>query len=357
MEMKKYHIIGVMSGTSLDGVDLVDSFFYLIDGVWSFKVVSFETVPYSAFWVKKLKGAVNLSKNELELLNIEYTNLLGTIIAEFIEKNKIIGITAVASHGHTVLHRPDLKYTLQIGNLPVIANLVKQNVVCDFRVQDVKFGGQGAPLVPIGDRYLFKEYDYCINLGGFSNISYEENGERIAYDICPVNTVLNHYANNLGFEYDDGGRLACSGDICKELYNELNAIPYYNLDSPKSLGIEFVEDVIFPMIDKYNLIDVDVLRTFSEHIAYQLSKNLKGDKALTLITGGGAKNSYLLCALSCKKIQVQIEVPTDDILESKEAIIFGLLGVLRLRNEVNVLASVTGAVHDHCSGEIYLYKA
>ncbi len=102
---------------------------------------------------------------------------------------------------------------LQIGNLPEIAKYVNQTIVCDFRVQDVEFGGQGAPLVPIGDQILFSDYDYCLNLGGFSNVSFEENGQRIAFDISPVNTVLNFYANQLGLDYDDKGQLSRTGKI------------------------------------------------------------------------------------------------------------------------------------------------
>lgn len=354
--MKKYHIIGVMSGTSLDGVDLAEVYFYLIDGKWSFRILNAETVPYSDFWVKKLKNAINLDKNSLDLLNIEYTKLLSSLIVNFIAKHKIKKIDAVCSHGHTVIHRPDLKYTLQIGNLPEIASLIKQNVVCDFRTQDVKFGGQGAPLVPIGDRLLFPEFEYCINLGGFSNLSFELNGERIAYDICPVNTVLNHYANKLGFEYDDEGSLACTGKLNKDLLDELDAIDYYRESYPKSLGFEFVKDVIFPMIDKYQLPEVDVLCTFGFHVVRQICANLKNDNAKVLITGGGANNKFIIFNILGNMMRLRMEVPTKDILDFKEALIFGFLGVLKLRNEVNVLASVTGAVHDHSSGEIYLYK-
>jgi len=183
-----------MSGTSLDGVDLAEVFFSEENEKISFEIGKTQTVPYSQKWVEKLKNGINYSKKELIVLDSEYTALLGSIIKFFVSENNIQNIYAIASHGHTILHQPQNNYTLQIGNLPEIAGIVGQRVVCDFRVQDVQLGGQGAPLVPIGDRLLFSEFDYCLNLGGFSNISFEEKGQRLAYDISPVNTVLNFYA-------------------------------------------------------------------------------------------------------------------------------------------------------------------
>lgn len=189
MLKKIYKVIGVMSGTSLDGVDLAHIIFNIKNDKWDFQVLECETISYSSEWVNKLKIAVGFSKVELSELNQDYTLLLGQIIANFIEKHKIEDLDAICSHGHTILHQPQNGFTLQIGNLPEIAEYTNHKVVCDFRVQDVEFGGQGAPLVPIGDKILFSDYDYCLNLGGFSNISFEQNGDRIAFDISPVNTV------------------------------------------------------------------------------------------------------------------------------------------------------------------------
>src|SRR5690606_27232372 len=187
--------------------------------------------------------------------------------------------------GHTILHQPQNGFTLQIGNLPEISQIAEQKVVCDFRVQDVQLGGQGAPLVPIGDRLLFSQYDYCLNLGGFSNISFEEKSERLAYDISPVNTVLNFYANKLGFDYDDKGQISRQGKLNKELFDKLNTLHFYQKNYPKSLGFEFVKDVIFPITENYAT--EEVLRTFSEHIAFQISQNVSHKKSKLLITGGG----------------------------------------------------------------------
>ena len=356
MEKKHYNVIGVMSGTSLDGVDLAHIKFCLEDKKWNFEILESETIGYSQNWIDQLKSAVDFSETKLEKLNQDYTKLLSSIIATFIEKHKIENLDAVCSHGHTILHQPQNGFTLQIGNLPEIASLIHQTVVCDFRVQDVKLGGQGAPLVPIGDRILFSEYDYCINLGGFSNVSFEQNGKRIAFDISPVNTVLNFYANQLGLNYDDKGNISRTGKINTDLLNELNALEFYQLTFPKSLGFEFVKETVLPLIEKYKISIEDKLGTFTEHVALQTALALdrfETHNGQMLVTGGGAYNDFLIERIQSHLPKIKIIIPSPKILEYKEALIFALLGVLRLRNEVNVLSSVTGAKKDHRSGNIY----
>lgn len=353
MKNENYNIIGVMSGTSLDGVDLAHIHFGLSNGKWSFEILECETIPYSEKWVNRLKVAVGFSEEELKTLNQEYTVLLASIIRNFIEKYNLQDLDAVCSHGHTILHQPHNGFTLQIGNLPEIAELVSQKVVCDFRVQDVKLGGQGAPLVPIGDRILFSDYDYCLNLGGFSNVSFEESNNRIAFDISPVNTVLNFYANQLGKDYDPEGSISRSGKSNKELLSELNALPFYHEKYPKSLGFEFVKETILPLIEKYSISIEDKMNTFSEHVAQQIALALTNKKGKLLVTGGGAYNDFLMERIRFHLPEMNVVVPDRKILEFKEALIFALLGVLKLRNEINVLASVTGAKHDHSSGMVY----
>jgi anhydro-N-acetylmuramic acid kinase len=353
MIKEKYNIIGVMSGTSLDGIDLAHLNFEITNGKWNFQILESETIGYSHEWVDRLKIAVGFSEPELQQLNEEYTLFLGNIISNFISKYKLKSIDAVCSHGHTILHQPKNGITLQIGNLPEIATICNQKMVCDFRVQDVEFGGQGAPLVPIGDRLLFSEADYCLNLGGFSNISFEENGKRIAFDISPVNTVLNFYANKLGLEYDDKGTISRSGKINSELLNELNDLEFYNLSYPKSLGFEFVKEVVLPIIESYKISIEDKLATFTEHIAFQIGLALSNKKSNLLITGGGAYNDFLIGRIQHYLKETKLLIPEKKIIEFKEALIFGMLGVLKLRNEINTLCSVTGASKDHSSGKIY----
>jgi anhydro-N-acetylmuramic acid kinase len=359
MKKEYYNVIGVMSGTSLDGVDLAHIQFKIENNKWTFEILDCETIPYDFDWITILKTAVDFTQDQLESLNKNYTQLLASIISKFIKKYSIKNIDAVCSHGHTILHQPQNRFTLQIGNLPEIASLIQQRVVCDFRVQDVQLGGQGAPLVPIGDRILFIEYDYCMNLGGFSNISFEENNSRIAFDISAVNTVLNFYANKLGLDYDDKGQISRTGNCNIDLLQELNVLDFYQKKHPKSLGFEFVKEIILPLIEKYSIPIEDKLHTFTEHIAIQIAFSLNGfetqknKKQTMFITGGGAYNDFLIDRIQFYLPAMEIIIPSPKILEFKEALIFGLLGVLKLRGEVNALKSVTGALYDHSSGVIY----
>lgn len=353
MIKSRYKIIGVMSGTSLDGIDLIYASFKLNNN-WEFDIHVSETVSYNDEWKEKLKNLVVYSSEELHQIDIDYTRHLASVITDFINRHSIDEINAICSHGHTALHQPEKKLTYQIGNMSQIASLLNHRVVCNFRVQDVELGGQGAPLVPIGDKLLFLEYDYCINLGGFANISSEINKTRIAYDICPVNIVLNHYVKPLGLDFDNGGKLAAQGEINLELLDRLNTLDFYREDPPKSLGLEWVKMNVLPRIDSFNLKINTVLRTFIEHIAIQIGKAIKSNPDGTvLITGGGAYNQFLI-----ERIRVhsknEIIIPSKEIIEFKEALIFGFLGVLKLRNENNCLMSVTGASEDHSSGIIFL---
>ena len=354
MKEVHYNVIGIMSGTSLDGVDLAHIKFKIQEGNWSFELFECETVAYDLDWINRLKLAVNFEKTELEILDKEYTRLLSKIILEFIEKYQIEKIDAVCSHGHTILHQPKKGFTLQIGNLPEIAALIQQKVVCNFRVQDVDLGGQGAPLVPIGDQILFSEYDYCLNLGGFSNVSFVANKQRIAFDISPVNTVLNYYANKLGFDYDDKGEMSRTGNCNFVVLDALNKLHFYKEKHPKSLGFEFVKEIILPTIEPFHLTATDALCTFTEHVAFQMALALPNKKGRMLITGGGAYNDFLIERINFYLPEIEIIIPNKKILEFKEALIFALLGVLKLRAEINVLSSVTGAKKDHSAGIIYV---
>lgn len=345
-----YNIVGVMSGTSLDGIDLAHITFKF-DNTWTFKIINAETVPYTKDWKEKLSNLVNFNLETLQSIDDYYTVYLSEIINDFLLKYQLQDIDAICSHGHTALHQPEHNLTYQIGNLPVLSKLVGQTVVCDFRTQDVKLNGQGAPLVPIGDRLLFSEYDYCINLGGFANISSEVNNKRIAYDICPVNIVMNRYANALGYEYDKGGEIARSGTINKNLLNHLNDLEFYSEKAPKSLGLEWIESQVLPILQASNLSEEHILRTFIEHVALQIAKAFTSNSKV-LFTGGGTFNNFLLERIKAQ-IEFELIIPSEEIIEFKEALIFGLLGVLKLRGEVNCLSSVTGADGDHSSGVLF----
>jgi len=345
-----FYAIGLMSGTSLDGLDIVYVKFQKSDYA-NFEILLAETISYSDIWKERLQSAINLDKNGTSVLHNEYGVFLGIKTKEFISKNNIQKLDFIASHGHTVFHQPEKGITLQVGDGEEILKATNCTVVADFRTQDVQLGGQGAPLVPIGDRLLFSGYQACVNLGGFANISYERNDLRIAFDICPVNIVMNYYSNKMGLEYDDKGIIASKGTIHQGLLKELNSLPFYSKKPPKSLGLEWVQQYVFPLVDKYKLDSHNILRTFLEHVAQQISQIIQPFDTI-LFTGGGVYNDFLI-----KRIEDigknNIIIPADHIINYKEALIFALLGLLKLQGQVNCLSSVTGAQKNHSSGKIF----
>ena len=352
--MKNYYVIGLMSGTSIDGVDLVyANFFY--DKHWSFKILKSKTYEYDMGWQNILKNLSDKDLDSIKLIDKNYTKLLSDYILKFIEEFSIKQIDFISSHGHTALHDPSNSITYQIGNLKELSDYIGLKVICDFRVQDIKLGGQGAPLVPVGEKYIFPEYDTLINIGGFANITIKSNNNLIAYDICPVNIVFNHLSNLINLKYDDKGKISSSGKINLELFNHLQSIDYYKQVSPKSLGVEWVKEVIIPIINNFLEIPVeDLLNTFSKHFAFQIANNIKSSNK-TLITGGGAYNDYLIQNI-IDLTESEIIIPSSEIIEYKEALIFGFLGVLKDLNINNCYSSVTGAIKDHCSGNIFIPK-
>ncbi|WP_416448435.1 anhydro-N-acetylmuramic acid kinase [Leeuwenhoekiella sp. A2] len=357
MQASDYYVIGIMSGTSVDGIDFAYAKFYK-ESSWHFELLITETVAYSQQWQQDLRDAINYNEADLKAFDDQYTKLLADVTHDFITRNKIVNSDAICSHGHTILHQPQNGRTYQIGNQQLLAQQTGYRVICDFRVQDVEKGGQGAPLVPIGDRFLFSEYDFCLNIGGFANISFEDNDERIAFDICPTNIVLNYYAQKTGLEYDKDGAIAAAHKADEVLLQKLNALPFYTAPFPKSLGLEWVKENIFPLIESSGLSSEIVIATFTEHMAQQIaaifSLKAKSKEELKIIaTGGGAFNKHLIRRIEILS-QQKITIPQKQIVEFKEALIFGFMGVLRLRNMNNVLRSVTGAIEDHCSGKIFL---
>jgi len=347
--------IGVMSGTSLDGIDLAWCRFEKgDDGKWSYRIEKATNVPYSDAFKTRLASAPYLSALEYVKLN----NDVAEVFAEAI--NRWLGDGPkpdfIASHGHTVFHQPGIGLTTQIGNGAVLAARTNILTICDFRTKDVALGGQGAPLVPIGDELLFGEYDACLNLGGFSNISYRSGSKRIAYDISPCNMALNVLANRAGLPYDKDGQLAKEGAIIPDLLQKLNLLDYYQQKPPKSLGKEWYDEVFSPVLDSF-LSDYsisDLSRTVVEHIALQIIANVPETARTILVTGGGAHHTFLIQQIQHQRDTLKVIVPDDLIVNYKEALIFAFLGLLRLEGENNCLRSVTGAQEDCCGGCVYL---
>jgi len=340
-----YKVIGVMSGTSLDGIDLAYVEFKK-DAKWHFDILKCTTLPYTEKWKHILSKIHHQSIEYIREIEKEYSKLLAKHINDFI-KTHALKPELICSHGHTIWHQPQKGITLQIGDGATIKRLTHIPTVHDFRRKDVELGGQGAPLVPIGDHLLFKEYNYCLNLGGFSNISFSKENKRLAFDICPVNMALNYFTNQIGLAFDKGGHMARQGQINSAMLDQLNKLSYYKKSAPKSLGKEWFEASFLNVLKNYNDSIENHLRTLCEHIAIQISHNLK--EGYCLVSGGGVHNTFLMhCIQSHTKCQIVI--PKAQLIDYKEALIFGLLGVLKLRNEVNCLASVTGASRNSVGG-------
>lgn len=344
------NILGIMSGTSLDGLDLTICSFWESGKKWIYRIHAAETLPYSGEWIKKLNSAPHLSGIDLLILHQEYGQFIADNARKFIQTSGL-DVDLISSHGHTVFHQPEAGFTMQAGDPQVIAISSGITTAGDFRKMDILLGGQGAPLVPVGDQYLFGEYDFCLNLGGFANISYQPDEKRFARDVCPVNIILNHLAAELGLPYDRGGFAGRSGNVSEALLGRLNNIDYYHTAGPGSLGREWMEYEFMPVIRDFNLPVTDTLRTLYEHISFQIARQIRRG-AKVLLTGGGAYNQFLV-----EKIREisrgNIIIPSSDLIEYKEALIFAFLGWLRLHEKINCFASVTGASRDSCCGVIF----
>ncbi|MFZ6664309.1 anhydro-N-acetylmuramic acid kinase [Peijinzhouia sedimentorum] len=352
---KHWKIIGLMSGTSLDGLDVACCNFWKENRKWNFEIEKAETIPYSESWKNLLSKAKELSGFELAIADVDFGKWMGQQVSAF---SQSIARQAdfVASHGHTVFHQPNRGLTLQIGSASHLSVESGLPVISDFRSMDVAKGGQGAPLVPIGDQLLFGEYDFCLNLGGIANVSTEVNERRIAYDLTPCNMGLNYVSSWAKKTYDENGKIAKSGKLIESLFEQLNNLPFYSQDYPKSLGSEWFEQQILPLIESYPTNPSDTLHTLVHHSAYQIAQgllNLKAAGGKILSTGGGTHNAFFITTLQGYLGEnFTLEIPSAEIVDFKEALIFAFLGLLRAENQINTLASVTGAKNDSSSGQI-----
>jgi anhydro-N-acetylmuramic acid kinase len=356
--MTDYNVIGLMSGTSLDGLDLAYCQISRSKGRWSYRIEQTKSVAYDSVMKEKLKNSIFLPADELLIFNNDYGKWLGQQVKKFIEEHAL-EVDFIASHGHTTHHQPANGLTYQIGSGQHLANEAGVKVICDFRANDVALGGQGAPLVPIGDRLFFSNYDFCLNLGGISNISFEKEGKRVAYDIGLANMILNHITQKVNMQFDEGGALARSGTINTLMLKRLNSLAYFDLPYPKSTGFEWFTQEVIPIVDATEDSIENLLHTSIHHlceqIAIQVVANTSKSKATLLVTGGGALNDFLVNTLQEKlESAVEIVIPSKKLIENKEALVFALMGVLRLENERNVLCSVTGASRDSSSGVLLL---
>lgn len=361
-----YRAIGLMSGSSLDGLDIVFAEIEENRGAWSYEIKAADCYEYNEVWKQKLAGAKNLNAQGYFLLHADYGKFLAASVNKFIEENNLFHrVQLIASHGHTVFHEPKNGVTTQLGCGATLAALTGINVVSDLRIIDVALGGQGAPIVPLGEKLLFQGFDFYLNIGGIANISFQHNDDFTAFDICAANRILNMLANNEEKEYDEDGNMAASGAIETKLLDKLNQLNYYTLPAPKSLSNNFGTDVVYPLIKSYDINSFDALRTYTAHIAQQITnavdklikeKNHNQASYKILITGGGALNNFLVSAIkeNLSVLHVEVVIPEQNIILYKEALIMALLGVLRWREENTVLASVTGASRSSIGGAVWI---
>jgi anhydro-N-acetylmuramic acid kinase len=360
-----YRAIGIMSGSSLDGLDIVFAEFTETRGAWTFEIKAADCLPYSAEWQQQLKDAIHLNAQQYMRLHTAYGHYIGEQVNTFIDSHQLHHqVQIISSHGHTTFHEPAHQMTGQLGDGAAIASVTGINVVSDLRAMDVALGGQGAPIVPMGEKLLFAQYPLLLNIGGIANVSASLGDDYIAFDICPANRVLNAWAAQAGKSYDDGGKMAASGFVRDEVLSAMNSQPYYAQPFPKSLANDFGTDVIFPLLKNAALSVPDALRTMVEHIAIQTTRSvgrllqrMPAEKPVSmLVTGGGAHNAFLIERLeaSLKPMGVQIVVPDAGIINYKEALIMALLGVLRWREENTVLHTVTGASRSSIGGAVWI---
>jgi anhydro-N-acetylmuramic acid kinase len=358
-----YKILGLISGSSLDGLDIAYIELAENAGKWSFTILEADCCEYDKEWKEQLKNAHRLSALEYQLLHSAYGHYLGSEVNRFIEQHGIqYQVALIASHGHTSFHYPAQKMTAQLGDGAAIAAKTGLPVVSDLRALDIAFGGQGAPIVPIGEKFLFPEYNMFLSLGGIANLSFHHTDAFVAFDVCPANRVLNSIAAKIGKDYDQNGEMALAGNVHLPLLERLNALEYYKQSPPKSLDNSFGATEIYPLVRSFALTHNDSLRTLVEHIVIQIknaitvNSQLLTSESKLLVTGGGAFNGFLIHRLKeeLQTLNVEIVIPAKEIVEYKEALIMAFIGALRWRQEYTVLSSATGAKRDSIGGAVWI---
>jgi anhydro-N-acetylmuramic acid kinase len=347
----EYDVIGLMSGSSLDGLDICRILFKESDNQWKYKVIDAHCYVYDESFRRELQQVSAGTAIQLAALHTRLGHVFSSFVLDFLSRQAdTSGIQLLVSHGQTVFHQPEHGFTTQIGCGATLAAKTGLTVVNDLRTVDVALGGQGAPLVPLGEQYLFPGQGQFLNIGGICNVSLHEDRKVIAYDVCPGNTLLNFLARKMGQSYDEGGRYAKSGELSEGLLSQLNSIPFYRQQGPKSLGTEHLLQDWVPIIEAARLSPEHALRTVTEHIAMQIAVSL--GEGEVLVTGGGAFNDFLIQRIEALS-PCRVIIPDACTVAYKEAIIMGFLGLLRILHQPNALASVTGASRNSVGGAIY----
>lgn len=352
-EGEKYCGLGLMSGSSLDGLDVVEVCFELVESKWNFEILQSQTIPLPDLLKSRLRKSPDLSSEELILLDVDY----GKWIAKQLNKmtfNAQHPPQFIALHGHTVFHEPKKGYSTQIGSGHHLAALTGITAITDFRQKNIALGGQGAPLVPFGDKYLFSGYDAYLNLGGICNASVIKEDKILAWDISACNQVFNHIAMQLGKAFDKDGVIAISGELKEDLLLDLEDLLYYKEKAPKSLSNQWVKRYFLPIVDRSKHSLADKMHTAMEHIAMRICADLEEQKVeKVLVSGGGVYNNALWQYLNANK-KIKFFKPSDQIIKYKEALIFAFLGLYKLYNKDNILSSYSGAKQNCSGGVIFL---
>lgn len=346
-----------MSGSSLDGVDLVCCEFKLENNKWNYKVLDSYCYEYSKGWQKILANIGSLTAEQYIETDILLGAYYGDLINDFISNKTTSKSELIILHGHTAFHNPKNRYTAQIGSAAAVVAKTNISTVTNLRLLDICLGGQGAPIVPIGEHYLFKNHTAFLNIGGIANVSiHQSKDDIIAYDICPANTLLNYLASKLGATYDYEGNFAAHGEVNSPLLEQLNNCEYYNLSLPRTLSTEYIRDKFMPILEESNLSINNKLATVVEHISEQLYISLVNYPSVKsiFITGGGALNKFLIIRIKEKLKNIDVVIPDKETINYKEAIIIAFFGLLRFKKEINIFKSVTGATHNSIGGALYL---
>ncbi len=360
-----YNVIGLMSGSSLDGLDICYAQYEEVRGKWSAQILQAECIPYNDEWQRNLSFASQQNVPQFLRLHTTYGRYIGETVQSFIDKYELSHkVHFVASHGHTVWHEPQANTSFQLGDGASIAAVLGLPVINDLRAMDVALGGQGAPIVPIGDKMLFGDYEMWLNVGGIANITLRKaDGSDMAFDICVANQALNNLAQKAGKPYDENGILAAGGQLMQAELGSLRDAEYYKQTGPKSLSNEQAIGFVSEFIDNDNYSIEDRLHTIVHFIALQIeqsiSANLSDEECSgkkILVTGGGAFNTFLMDVLKKKLVEkgIEVVVPEAQIIAYKEALVMGLIGALRWREETNVLSEITGASRSSISGAYWM---
>lgn len=359
----RYYALGLMSGSSLDGLDIAYAALDWRDGhLLDWRLLVADTLPFSEQWQARLLHLPQQDALTFAKTHVYFGRYMADLVQAFRQRHRPARIDFIASHGHTIFHQPDKYLTTQIGDGAALSALTGLPVICDFRTMDVALGGEGAPLAPLADRYLFAGYDFYLNIGGIANLSSNSTGDWIGFDVCPANQVLNLLAQQVGAEYDHNGDLARQGQVLEPLLQRVRDFDFYRKSYPKSLGNEWIRAHVLPIYLEYEGRVEDKLATACAHIALELAQSIQ--RILTnspspktspklLATGGGAFNGYLMERLRASLPAVELVVPAPEIVQFKEALLMALLGVLRLNQTPNSLRSITRAKRDTVNGAIY----